>query len=111
MVDLNTLKHTLVNSCTILNSKYGNILNDTQLKNCKENILRNSNEDDILEHLDNTEKNRNYDLSKKTNIDTLNKMITIENSKLEKSGYTLRLIVLIILIIVFLILLVVLFYF
>ena len=57
------------------------------------------------------EQNRNYMLNKKTNIDTLNKMIIIEHSKLNKSGYILRLVVLIILILVFLILMVVLFYF
>jgi hypothetical protein len=183
MGDLSELKHTLVDSCLTLNSKY-DVINNTQLKNCKDNLLGNNNYDDneilifgedrndkiqqgyalvnsVLSHLNtynednedneanintlnldintiaekidsallekyndkeysqyNTlldyynkiEKNRKYDLSKQTNIDTLNKMIIIENNKLEKSSYTLRLIVLIILILVFVILLIVLFY-
>jgi hypothetical protein len=37
-LELNELKHKLVDSCSTLNSKY-NVLNNTQVKNCKEHIL------------------------------------------------------------------------
>jgi hypothetical protein len=43
--ELDTLKHTLVDSCNTLNSKY-NVLNNTQVKNCKENILGHSEHED-----------------------------------------------------------------
>jgi hypothetical protein len=180
-ITINELKHTLVDSCLTLNSKYG-VINNTQLKNCRDNLLGSNTNDDnellifgedrddkiqqgytlvnrVLSYLDSAgdgveggglpdlntsivniadkldktllekyndkeysqynilldyynkiEKNRKYDLSKKNEIDTVNKMIIIENNKLEKSSYTLRLIVLIILILVFVILLIVLFY-
>ena len=177
-ININELKHTLVDSCLTLNSKYG-VINNTQLKNCRDNLLGSNTNDDnellifgedrddkiqqgytlvnrvlsyldygvdgvvdggvlsdlntsivniadkldktllekyndkeysqyntLLDYYNKIEKNRKYDLSKKTEIDTVNKMIIIENNKLEKSSYTLRLIVLIILIVVFVILLI-----
>lgn len=173
--NLDILKHTLVDSCNTLNSKY-NVLNNTQVQNCKENILGHSEheENEILifgedrddkikqaynlinrvyhylnygehsetvittlstslntistkldtlllekyndkeygqynslkDYYDRIEKNRKFDLGKQTEIDTVNKMIIIENQKLETSKYTVRLIVLIILMCIFLIILI-----
>jgi hypothetical protein len=47
--ELNQLKHNLADSCTTLNSKY-NVLNNTQVKNCRDSILGHSgeNENEIL---------------------------------------------------------------
>ena len=47
--DLYQLKHYLADSCTTLNSKY-NVLNNTQVKNCRDSILGHSgdNENEIL---------------------------------------------------------------
>jgi hypothetical protein len=185
--ELNQLKHNLADSCTTLNSKY-NVLNNTQLKKCRDSILGHSgdNENEILmfgedrddkikqayelinrvySYLDNIdslysdtgpknpsdkspdikalkhslnqivknldtllleryndkeygqynslldyynkiEKNRKLDSGKQVEIDTINKMIVTENKKLEKSKYTVRLIVLIILMCLFVILLI-----
>ena len=173
--ELDTMKHNLADSCTTLNSKY-NVLNNTQLKKCRDSILGHSedNENEILmfgedrddkikqayelinrvySYLDNEpddvdvnknlntildkisknldtllleryndkeygqynslldyynkiEKNRKLDSGKQVEIDTINKMIVTENKKLEKSKYTVRLIVLIILMCLFVILLI-----
>ena len=189
--ELNQIKHNLADSCTTLNSKY-NVLNNTQVKNCRDSILGHSedNENEILIfgedrddkikqayelinriylYLDNIgslynkdesrsdgssdgnktsdikslnnslikistnldkllleryndkehgqynslldyynkiENNRKYDSGKQVEIDTVNKMIIIENQKLETSKYTVRLIVLIILMCIFLIILI-----
>ena len=172
--ELDQMKHRLADSCTTLNSKY-NVLNNTQVKNCRASILGHSgdNENEILIfgedrddkikqaynlinrvylYLDNDpdptvittlnvslnkisknldkllleryndkehgqynslldyynkiEKNRKLDSGKQVEIDTINKMIVTENKKLEKSKYTVRLIVLIILMCLFVILLI-----
>ena len=176
--ELDQLKHRLVDSCTTLNSKY-NVLNNTQVKECKEHILGHYGDDEneilifgenrndkikqaynlinraysyldntenlsdtiieklntilnnisteldkllleryndkeysqynsLLDYYDRIEKNRTYDSNKQIEIDTINKMIVTENKKLEKSKYTVRLIVLIILICIFLIILIIL---
>jgi hypothetical protein len=176
--ELDIMKHRLVDSCTTLNSKY-NVLNNTEVKNCKENILGHYGDDEneilifgedrdakikeaynlinriyhyldngekksmseitklntilnnistnydkllleryndkeysqynsLLDYYDRIEKNRTYDSNKQIEIDTINKMIVTENKKLEKSKYTVRLIVLIILICIFLIILIIL---
>ena len=184
--ELNQIKHNLADSCTTLNSKY-NVLNNTQVKNCRDSILGHSgdNENEILIfgedrddkikqayelinriylYLDNigslykdvssdgnktsdikslnnslikistnldkllleryndkehgqynslldyynkVDNNRKYDSGKQVEIDTVNKMIVTENKKLEKSKYTVRLIVLIILMCIFTIILII----
>lgn len=190
--ELDKMKHNLADSCTTLNSKY-NVLNNTQVKKCRDSILGHSgdNENEILifgeerddkikqayelinrvysyldnidslynddgtrsdgssdgsktddikelnetlnsiskkldiilleryndkeygqynsllDYYDRIEKNRKLDSGKQVEIDTINKMIVTENKKLEKSKYTVRLIVLIILICIFVILLII----
>ena len=61
----------------------------------------------LLDYYDKIEKNRKLDSGKQVGIDTINKMIVTENKKLEKSKYTVRLIVLIILMCIFVILLII----
>jgi len=60
----------------------------------------------LLDYYNKIEKNRKLDSGKQVEIDTINKMIVTENKKLEKSNYTVRLIVLIILMCLFVILLI-----
>lgn len=172
--ELDQMKYKLADSCTTLNSKY-NVLNNTQVKNCRASILGHYGDDEneilifgedrddkikqaynlinrvylyldndpnngvittlndslnkiatnldkllleryndkehgqynsLLDYYNKIEKNMNLDSGKQVEIDTINKMIVTENKKLEKSNYTVRLIVLIILMCLFVILLI-----
>jgi len=49
MVEIDDLKNDLVDSCSLLNSRDDQILNDVQLDNCREALLGNSNNKDEVE--------------------------------------------------------------
>ena len=49
MVEIDSVKNTLVDSCSLLNSRDDPILNDVQLNKCREALLGNSNNKDEVE--------------------------------------------------------------